>query len=83
MWCAAPDTIPSGITYPDDWYQGAVTFTDSLWELNLEAQEGVLVSDFTQTSGRTIDATNLASDGAIVLFINRLDGTLWSFDSTL
>ena len=83
VWCAAPITLPLSMVYPDDWYKGLAQLSDSLWEINIPAQEAILQSDFTADTSRTIDVTKLSTNGLAVLFVNRLDGTLWIFDSTI
>lgn len=83
IYCALPVVIPQG-EYPDDWYKGVVSFSDTIWRFN--------VGDPSPYSGRLVigsdvarfDATNIALDPAerYILFVNKIDGTLWSIDLT-
>ena len=35
IYCGVPVDLPSGATYPDDWYQGAVHFSDRIWKIQV------------------------------------------------
>ncbi|MCA9363620.1 hypothetical protein KC727_00130 [Candidatus Kaiserbacteria bacterium] len=84
LYCAATPSPERG-TYPDDWYKGLVSFDDALWELAPSAGSALLLSNFKEESGRQIDATKLVTDraGERISFINKIDTTLWIFDTTL
>lgn len=77
-FCAIPKSIPSGV-YPDDWYQGKMFFTDSIWKVIPGSNTLYLVSDLTKESGVEIDAINIgvSPDGNYIHFINKRDGLLW------
>jgi hypothetical protein len=78
VYCAIPDAVPQG-TYPDDWYQGVVSFSDSLWRINTETGESARVIGLVDKDGNPMDATHLAVDSkdATLSFINKRDGSLW------
>ena len=82
LWCAEPisdfDADEQSL-----WYQGKTTLTDRLWKINLTDQTATLRSNFNIESGRTIDVTNLTHSDAYVLFINRIDETLWVFNDII
>lgn len=80
IYCAVPRSL-SG-TLPDDWYQGAVSFSDRIWKIDLSGRVAILVVDPATVAQVEIDAVGLAIDpGAQVLvFTNRKDGSLWVYD---
>lgn len=87
FYCAVPDSLPRG-QYPDSWYQGAVSFSDTVWEININATStGALpvqrLSDTSLPNG--IDATKLfvSSNETYLFFINKKDMTLWALDMPL
>lgn len=81
LLCAVPQSIPSAL-YPDDWYKGKVSFSDSIWRINLDTGETNLISNLSEEGGQAIDAVNLrlSSDGKYITFINKIDLTLWGLD---
>lgn len=79
IYCAIPNTI-IGIQYPDNWYQGVVSFEDRFVKIDTSTNEIYSLSnskDYTP-----VDATHLfLSDKEDQLyFINKKDYTLWSLD---
>jgi len=63
---------------PDAWYQGLVSFDDSLWKINPQTQETEIVvspDDF----GVSLDITNpqISDDGSHVIFIDKNTLSLW------
>lgn len=78
-YCAVPLAIPSG-EYPDGWYQGLVSFTDSVWKVDVKTGSSELVMDIQRETGNDIDIMNpFLSDGDdYLLFMNKKDLTLWS-----
>jgi len=83
VYCGVPvaGTLPDG-TYPDDWYQGAASFTDKIWKINVSGRYAELVLDFTGATKVTLDATSLSVDPKedVLVFINKRDGSLWAYD---
>ena len=77
VFCAAPSALYPG-EYPDVWYQGLVSFTDTLWKINTETGEKVLVADFSK-QGTDIDVVepSLTAQDAFLLFLNKKDSSLW------
>lgn len=78
LWCAAPLFLPSG-TYPDMWYQGAVSFDDELWRIDRTNGVAALLMDLSDEAGKTIDAIDLLvyENGSRVLFTDKTTGLLW------
>lgn len=80
VYCGVPRTV-SG-TLPDDWYQGAVSFADRLWRIDVEGRVATMVIDPQVAGEVAIDMTGLRTDGRndILTFRNKVDGSLWAYD---
>lgn len=82
LLCAVPNTIPVG-DYPDIWYQGRVSFEDSIWSIT---GEGV-IEFYTQLTlnSETIDAVSLSAleNHNLLLFKNKKDHSLWLLNTQL
>ena len=78
LWCAAPLALLPG-DYPDAWYQGAISFDDSIWQVDVTTGSATLLSVPGDDVGETIDAVGMqaTSDGDTLIFINKKDGSLW------
>lgn len=82
IYCGIPMSPPSGFNYPDDWYQGAVSFSDRIWKIEVSGRYAQLVLDFSkENNGVPLDAEALAIDPleTTLVFINKNDGSLWSY----
>lgn len=81
IYCGVPVNPLTNASYPDDWYQGAVSFADRIWKINVSGRYAELVLDFTKETKGSLDATALALDPAntTLVFLNKNDGSLWSF----
>ncbi len=79
VYCAVPLAVPSG-SYPDVWYQGAVSFTDNIWKINVRTGDRTLVAQPNQLTRVSMDATNLTLDPNenYLMFTNKKDLTLWN-----
>lgn len=78
LWCAT--SAPAlGRDSQSDWYKGKISFADSLWRFDTVSLRGTLVESLTETSGRNIDAVNVAIDqnSKFLLFKNKIDNSLW------
>lgn len=80
IYCAVPRSM-SG-SWPDSWYQGAVSFSDRIWKIDLAARTAVLVVDPVAVANTPIDGVSLSIDANsdVLLFTNRADGSLWAYD---
>ncbi|HEX5774840.1 MAG TPA: hypothetical protein VFY28_02675, partial [Candidatus Paceibacterota bacterium] len=80
VFCAVPTAI--GGALPDEWYQGAHAFTDRLWRIDLADRVATLVFDPRELADEPMDMEALTLDSAsdVIVFMNRLDGSLWSYD---
>lgn len=81
VYCGIPMNPPTTYAYPDDWYQGAVAFSDRIWKIDVENRYAQLVLDFSQANKGSLDAESLAIDPAktTLVFVNKNDGSLWSY----
>ena len=81
LYCAVPSQIPSG-NYPEDWYQGNISFSDSIWEVDTSTGDAHLVADLLKTANTVIDATTLVLDPKenFLYFVNKKNLTLWSLE---
>lgn len=74
IYCAAPNDLSSR-DYPDGWYQGMISFNDSVWQINLSTGETNVLINETKS-----DVINpfLSKDENYFVFTNKKDNTLWS-----
>ena len=80
IYCAVPRSIEGAL--PDDWYQGAVSFSDRIWRVSLDGRIAALIVDPKTVGDVDIDAVNLTIDARadVLVFTNKKDGSLWSYD---
>lgn len=80
LYCAIPRSFTGNL--PDDWYQGALTTSDRIWRIDLEARLAVLVIDPQEAAEVSIDAVSLTLDPKmdVLTFVNKTDGSLWLYD---
>ena len=78
IYCAIPSILPIG-DYPDDWYQGVVSFSDRIWRINVMDGTTQIISSDT---GNTFDFVHpfLSKNENYLFFQNKIDGTLWSLN---
>ena len=82
VYCAVPSYFPGG-NYPDDWYQGSISFNDDIWSLDIETGETEVI--FKPSSiGARADIVNILVDQRdhFLMFTSRDTNTLWSLDLT-
>ncbi len=79
-YCAVPNSLEI-VQYPDSWYQGLVSFSDSIWAINSSTGITKLVVNILSNENKEIDAVSLALDPEekYLLFVNKKDGTAWSY----
>ena len=79
VYCGIPTS--AGGVLPDVWYQGALSFNDRLWKINVTGRYAQLVSDVSKEAGTPIDMTALSinKNGTLLVFVNKSDGSLWSY----
>ena len=84
--CAVPQTLPRKIEgLPDDWFQGAVSFSDSLKTVDIKSAEAYPLYTFDQSKGLTFDVTNMniSPDNTLIIFNRKQNASLWLLDTTL
>jgi hypothetical protein len=74
IYCAIPKEIPLGV-YPDIWYQGLVSFNDSIWQKDFTTGQTKILY---QETGSDVIKPILNLDESYLVFINKKDNTLWS-----
>ena len=60
--------------YPDDWYQGEVSFTDRIMKFNTSNTEPVETDLFAEP----VDATKLQIEGDYLFFVDKKTSYLWA-----
>ncbi len=83
LYCATPRDLGNTQAFPDNWYKGVVSYSDTLWEINVADGEATALSNFELESGRQIDVSKIgiSEDETRLYFINKNDNALWMFDS--
>ncbi len=78
VYCAIPSN-PSTGKYPDDWYQGSVSFNDVIWKINTKTNAAQMLADPIQAAKVVMDGTRLFLDQKenYLFFFNKKDSTLW------
>ena len=81
IYCGVPVSPPFGVTYPDDWYQGAVQFSDRIWKIQVAGRYAQLVLDFSKEAKEPLDVEAFAINplGSVLVFVNKNDGSLWGY----
>ena len=78
-YCAIPINVGIG-NYPDDWYQGNVSFVDNIYKIDMTLPSAELLYSLPQD--QNIDATNLFLDQQEnhLYFTNKNDYNLWGLN---
>lgn len=79
-YCAVPQGLEPA-TYPDEWYQGTVSFSDAVWVIDAtdgRTQKVMTPSDYNAPSLDIINPV-LSSDDYYLLFMNKVSGTPWVY----
>lgn len=78
IFCAVPKNIAFD-TYPDVWYQGLITFSDSIIKMNTKTGESRFIIDIQNESKEVVDVINpiLSKEEDYLLFTNKTDLILW------
>lgn len=79
VYCGIPQDIAFNL-YPDAWYQGRISFADSVWSINVDTLETQLLSSPLEEVGFITDTQNLvlSADNNYLLFQNKIDLSLWA-----
>ncbi len=84
--CAVPNSLPSHL-YPDAWYQGKVSFNDSVFKkINIDTKktEVFLNPGQVRTGFANVDAYSLFFDSSnnYFFFTDKKTGDLWVYETT-
>ncbi|MCA9352147.1 peptidoglycan-binding protein [Patescibacteria group bacterium] len=81
LYCGVPNSMAYGNQYPDTWYQGLETFTDSLWKINTTTLEETEISNMSREYQATIDIEDIQVDerNEYLYFIDKGTEFLWSY----
>lgn len=82
IFCGVPSGGAISGEFPDSWYQGEISFSDSIWSINTETMETKMLADLKSLSQEDIDAIDLkiSPDENHLIFTNKRDLTLWVLD---
>lgn len=80
VYCGIPMSLPQAL--PDYWYQGAITFSDRLWRIDMQERLATLIIDPRAVADVSVDAVALATDPAqdVLTFTDKHTGVLWMYD---
>ena len=79
FYCGVPRAV-APLDYPEEWYQGLVSFSDDIWKINGITGSSTKVADISEPSGAEIDVIKpiLTAKEDYLIFINKKDSALWS-----
>lgn len=79
IYCGAPTLVPRG-NYPDDWYKGTVSFSDTFWKIDTSSLEETLLFNPEREVAVPIDTETLtlSKDEKTLYVINKKDLSLWA-----
>lgn len=78
--CGVPVKLSTPVEgLPDDWYQGRVSFSDSLTVISVAEGSPTFTFNVEQELGEPVDMENLLLDtnDTLLAFTNKKDGALW------
>lgn len=79
-YCAVPKGIQRA-DYPEDWYQGQVSFNDDIWRIDTYTTNAKMIYQNDGENGFfDIIKPQVSPDGRYLLFINKNNLSLWSLD---
>jgi hypothetical protein len=76
VFCGVPGLLPAA-QYPDDWYQGIISFSDAIWKINISTGT---TEQITQVENLDIVEPFLSSDENYFFFTNKKNNALWSVE---
>ena len=79
LFCFVPNNFPSAV-YPDSWYQGLVSFNDTLWKIDLKTETYEKLLDLEAITHESLDGIkpSISQNDSILIFTNKKDSSLWS-----
>lgn len=79
-YCAIPESTPrTADGYPDSWYQGLISFSDTVWKIDTESGSTDQIINLREVSREQIDAISMQinQNGNKLVFLNKTDNSLW------
>ncbi len=77
IFCAVPKSIPVSAVLPDDYYKEKISFSDEIWQINLETEDIIKIKDNSDYDAKELLLSPLED---YLLFINQKDGLLYSLE---
>ena len=83
LYCAVPQSSLNSESLIS-WYKGMVSYSDDIWKYDLANNTADVIASLQSLSSETVDVIKpLLSEGEqYLVFINKIDGSLWSLDLT-
>lgn len=79
IFCAVPNSVASGLNYPDAWLQGKVGFTDSVWEIDTKSFSKTKVVDGDKLNFFIdVDLISPSENDAYIIMRDKDTRSLWS-----
>jgi hypothetical protein len=78
LYCAVPRNIPNGL-YPDNWYQGKITFVDDIWKIDLSQTQPLTTLAIQLKSSYDLVNLTLAPKRGWLYAINKTDSSIQAF----
>lgn len=81
VYCAVPEEYIDN-TSLTSWYLGSISYTDDIWKYDIKNQTSSMIEGLYNDSGEKIDVIKpiLSQNEQYIVFINKIDGSLWSLD---
>ncbi|QQG45931.1 MAG: hypothetical protein HYY55_03035 [Candidatus Niyogibacteria bacterium] len=76
VYCGLDQGLQAAV-YPDEWLQGSISTSDTLWEINFETGQKRLLDE---TLPFNIKQITVSYDGVFLFFIDKNSGSLWSLE---
>ncbi len=83
IYCAVLQGFLSGSSL-NSWYMGQVSFSDDIWKYDLKNNTSSIIETIANDTSELIDIIKpiLSENEQYLVFINKIDGSLWSLDLT-
>ena len=83
LYCAVPNNAKTGDSLTN-WYIGGISFADEIWKYDIKNNTSTMVADLSKLSGESIDVLKpiLSDSDQYLIFLNKIDSSLWSLDLT-
>lgn len=81
LYCGVPQEFLDGESLTS-WYKGFASFADDIWQYDVSNNTSSILLNLTDESGERIDMIKpiLSDNGQYLIFVNKIDGSLWSLD---